>query len=38
MDVVRHYEESYGRGDDAEVVMNYTVNGHPEEQWNWPPQ
>ena len=38
MDIVRQYEETYGRGDDARVVMTYSVNGHPEEQWKWPPQ
>lgn len=38
MDVVQQYEETYGRGDGAQVVMSYSVNGHPEEQWKWPPQ
>jgi hypothetical protein len=38
MDIVRQYEETYGRGDDARVVMTYSVNGRPEEQWKWPPR
>lgn len=38
MDVVRQYEQTYGRGDNGQVLMTYTVNGHPEEQWKWPPQ
>jgi len=37
LDKVRQYEETYGQDDDAEVVVTYTVNGHPEETWTWPP-
>ena len=38
LDKVRQYEETYGREDGAEVVVTYTVNGHPEETWTWPPR
>lgn len=38
LDKVRQYEETYGRDDGAEVVVTYTVNGHPEETWHWPPR
>lgn len=38
LDKVRQYEETYGRDDGAEVVVTYTVNGHPEETWTWPPR
>lgn len=38
LDKVRQYEETYGREDGAKVVVTYTVNGHPEETWTWPPR
>lgn len=38
LDKVRQYEETYGRDDRARVVVAYTVNGHPEETWTWPPR
>lgn len=38
LDKVRQYEETYGRDDGARVVVTYTVNGHPEETWTWPPR
>ena len=37
-DKVQQYEETYGRDDAARVVVTYTVNGHPEETWTWPPR
>ena len=38
LDKVQQYEETYGREEGAEVVVTYTVNGHPEETWTWPPR
>lgn len=38
LDKVRQYEQTYGRDDDAEVVVTYTVNGRSEETWSWPPR
>lgn len=35
---VRQYEQTYGRGDDARVVVHYSVNGGPMERWQWPPR
>ena len=36
IDAVEQYEETYGAGDGARVVIRYTVNGGPEERWTWP--
>lgn len=36
IDVVRQYEETYGAGDGAEVVLRYRTNGGPEQTWRWP--
>jgi len=38
LDKIQQYEETYGRGDGARVVVTYTVNGGPEETWTWPPR
>jgi hypothetical protein len=38
MDIVQQYEESYGRGDRAEVLMKYRINGKAEQEWRYPPQ
>ena len=36
IDIVRQYEDTYGRPDRAEVTMRYMINGvHPGE-WKWP--
>ncbi len=37
-DHVRQYEETYGAGDGARVLLTYTVNGRPQEPWRWPPR
>ena len=36
IDIVRQYEETYGRGDHARVVMKYRVNGKAEQEWRYP--
>ena len=36
LDAVRQFEETYGAGDGAQVVIRYTVNGGEEERWAWP--
>ena len=37
IDNVQQYEETYGRRDQAEVSITYTVNGGAEKRWTWPP-
>ncbi len=37
MDVVRIYETTYGRHEDARVRMTYTINGLNPRTWTWPP-
>lgn len=34
--IVRQFERTYGRSDDAHVTIHYRINGHPEETWTWP--
>ena len=36
--VVRQYEVTYGRGDDAKVSIRYRTNGGPAQRWQWPEQ
>jgi hypothetical protein len=36
MDMVRQYEETYGRNDHAAVVLRWSLNGHEEQTWRWP--
>ena len=36
IDAVRQYEETYGAGDGAEVLLRYTRNGGDERVWEWP--
>ena len=38
MDIVRQYEETYGREDHAEVSMKYRINGKAEQEWQYPPR
>jgi len=38
MDIVRQYEETYGRNDHAQVVMKYRINGKAEQEWRYPRQ
>lgn len=37
-DIIREYEQTYGRADHAQVVMRYRVNGKQEQTWQWPQQ
>ena len=34
--LVRQYEETYGRSEEARVVIDYEINGRPQETWTWP--
>jgi hypothetical protein len=34
-DAIRQYEQTYGRGDGAEVSMTYTINGGTQDVWTW---
>lgn len=33
---IRQYETTYGRDEAAEVVLDYSINGHEPEVWRWP--
>lgn len=32
-DIIKSYEETYGKKDNAQVIVNYSVNGHSEKEW-----
>ncbi len=34
--IVQQYEKTYGKNDEAKVVLTYESNGHPEQFWTWP--
>ena len=36
MDIVRQREETYGRADNAQVVLTYHQNREPMQEWRWP--
>ena len=36
--IVRQYEETYGRDDQAQVVIRYQINGREVREWHWPQQ
>jgi hypothetical protein len=38
MDIVSGVEQTYGRNDHAQVVLKYSVNGKPEQEWRYPQQ
>lgn len=39
IDFISQYETTYGRHDDAQVELTWTLNGHgPERNWRWPAQ
>jgi hypothetical protein len=38
IDILRQYEETYGKSDGAEIRMSYAVNGGPTQEWRWPPR
>lgn len=33
---IRQYETTYGKGDGAQVLLEYTTNGGPLQRWIWP--
>ena len=35
--IIRQYEETYGRDDKAQVLLSYHTNGIPQPVWSWPP-
>ncbi|MEY8849772.1 hypothetical protein AB9K26_13215 [Psychroserpens sp. XS_ASV72] len=35
--LISQYERTYGKDDDADVLMIYSKNGHPEEKWRFKP-
>jgi hypothetical protein len=37
IDIVQQYEMTYGRAEQAEVLLSYRPNGHAEQDWRWPP-
>jgi hypothetical protein len=38
MDIVQQYEQTYGAGDHAQVLVKYRVNGKAEQEWRYPPR
>jgi hypothetical protein len=34
-DVIRQHAGTYGKNDESLVIMNYTINGIPQEPWQW---
>jgi hypothetical protein len=36
MDIVRQREQTYGRDDNAQVVLTYHQNRGPMQEWRWP--
>jgi hypothetical protein len=34
-DLIRQYEQTYGRTDHAHVTYTYQINGGPQEVWSW---
>lgn len=38
IDILRGYEERYGRRDHARVILRYRVNGKGEQLWRWEPR
>ncbi|MEH6680164.1 MAG: hypothetical protein V7724_06420 [Sediminicola sp.] len=34
-DIVEQYENTYGKKDRAEVIIEYSTNGHNKKQWNY---
>ena len=33
--LISQYERTYGKTDDANVYMIYSINGHPEQKWTY---
>ena len=36
MDMVSQYEQTYGREDHAKVLLQWSLNGHQIQAWQWP--
>jgi hypothetical protein len=36
VDIIRQREQTYGRNDQAKVVLAYRPNGGPVQEWRWP--
>jgi len=34
--IIRQYESTYGKDENARVTVRYSINGHPERLWIWP--
>lgn len=35
IDAIRQYEQTYGRNEDARILLTYRLNGGDERQWRW---
>jgi hypothetical protein len=38
IDVITQYEQTYGKGDNAQVLLEYRINGNAPQVWRWPPR
>jgi hypothetical protein len=39
IDIVEQYEQTYGKGDHAQVAITWKLNGkRPDQEWRWPPR
>jgi hypothetical protein len=36
IDIVRQFEHTYGRAEEAHVQLVYRLNDHAEQEWRWP--
>lgn len=34
--IIKQYETTYGKGDNARVELSFIKNGHSEKTWSWP--
>lgn len=34
--IVRQYENTYGKGENVNITISYTINGHHSGIWTWP--
>jgi len=34
--IVKQYENSYGKGENVNITISYTINGHHSGIWTWP--
>jgi hypothetical protein len=37
-DIIRQYEESYGKGESASILVTYYTNGKAKEEWGFKPE